>query len=122
MAGDFDFAGFFANAAGHHQRVTAAAVRAVDVFGEAVLKDAKQLTPVDTGFLVASGTTLPATVNGEQIDKQIGFNADYAAPVHEILTSHHPQGQAKFLETALRNAAPKFGKFIGDRVRAETGG
>jgi hypothetical protein len=34
----------------------------------------------------------------------IGFNTNYAAAVHEILTNKHPQGQAKFLEAAVKNA------------------
>jgi hypothetical protein len=96
--------------------------RAVDVFGEHVIGDAQQLVPVYTGFLAASGTTLPAGETGrDRIEKVIGFNAGYAAAVHEVLTAHHEQGQAKFLETAVRENRPKFAPFVAARVKAATG-
>jgi hypothetical protein len=41
-------------------------------------------------------------VKGARVEKVIGFNAKYAVFVHEILDNKHPVGQAKFLETALR--------------------
>lgn len=42
----------------------AAALRALDRFGEQVIGDSQKLTPVLTGALQASGTTEPAKVNG----------------------------------------------------------
>lgn len=98
----------------------AAAVRAVDKFGEQVIGDAQQLTPVKTGTLQGSGTTLPAEVSDESIDKTVGFNTNYAAAVHEKLNNKHAVGQAKFLETAMKEDTPKFGPFVADRVRSAT--
>lgn len=100
----------------------AAARAAVDVFGEQVIGDAQQLTPVKTGALQASGTTEPANVDGEAISKVIGFNTNYAAPVHERLNARHAVGQAKFLETAMTQDAPKLGPFVAARVKAAGGG
>jgi hypothetical protein len=162
----------------------AAATRALDQFGEQVIGDAQQLTPVDTGFLKASGTTLPAELHDGRITKVIGFSAGYALAVHERLERKGPsladrqgkaagrlakvagqlkahkktiragvkagreqtakshlteerltaakkravkhvktlgkkrQGQPKFLETAIRQNAPKLAPFVMDQVRA----
>jgi len=103
-----------------HQRryeVIRAAEKAVDEFGEHVIGDAQQLTPVDTGALQASGTTEPAELHGSRIEKAIGFNTDYAAAVHENLNAHHETGQAKFLETAMSKNAPKFNDFMARRLK-----
>lgn len=101
------------------QRVMTAAVGGVDAFGEHVIGDGQELAPVDTGDLKASGTTLPAEVEGNNIRKTIGFNTDYAAAVHERLDVHHEEGEAKYLETALRNNAPKFPEFVANHVKEE---
>lgn len=45
-----------------------------------------------------------ASLGGGTIEMLIGFNADYAAAVHERLDLHHDQGQAKFLEAAIQHA------------------
>ncbi len=94
------------------------AVQAVDEYAEKVLGDAQQLTPVDTGALQASGTTLPIEVDGESITKEIAFNTDYAAAVHENLDAYHKVGQAQYLETALSENAPKLGPFIAERIKS----
>jgi hypothetical protein len=131
-----------------------AALRAVNIFGEHVIGDAQQLTPVDTGALQASGTTLPAELGAGGITKLIGFNTNYAAAVHERLDVAHgghnkrqqaelaaakanhakkptkknaralekaqlagnPNGQAKYLSTAMNNNRPKFMPFIAAQV------
>lgn len=35
---------------------------------------------------------------------ELGYDTDYAVPVHEILHVHHPVGQAKYLEVPLMQA------------------
>jgi hypothetical protein len=109
-------------------RVLAATVRAVNAAGEHVIGDAQTLTPVSPtnskekgytghpGFLRDSATTLPAEVIGNQVSKVIGYGAWYAIFVHEVLTNKHKNGQAKFLETALRRNAAKVRSFIADEV------
>jgi hypothetical protein len=99
------------------EQFLAACVRATDQFGEHVVGDAAELAPVKTGALKASATTTPAVRVGESIDKEIGFNVDYAAAVHERLDLHHDQGQAKYLESALRENAPKFGPYIASKTK-----
>jgi hypothetical protein len=101
--------------AGAAQR--AAALHAVDRFGEHLIGDAQQLTPVKTGALQASGTTTTAQIDGETITKLMGFNTDYAAAVHERLDLNHAVGQPKFLETAMRENAPKFVPFVSNEMK-----
>lgn len=103
-------------------RTVKAALAAVDKFGLQVLGDAQQLCPVKTGALKASATEEPAELHGSNVTKRIGFNTDYAAAVHERLDLAHTQGQAKFLETAIRNNAPKLAPFVAAAVKKATGG
>jgi hypothetical protein len=99
------------------ERARAAGLRAMDIAGEKVLGDAQQLCPVDTGFLQSSATSEPAVERGNKITKQVGFNADYAAAVHENLTAHHEVGQAKFLETAIKQNARKLREYVASEMR-----
>lgn len=98
----------------------AAARRALDQFGEHVVGDAQQLTPVKTGFLQGSATTTPATAESETIAKQIGFNAEYAAAVHER-PAKHLVGEDKYLAKAMSANASKMAPFVGDAVKAVEG-
>jgi hypothetical protein len=97
-------------------RKIAAAVRALNQFGEHVIGDAQQITPKRWGDLQASGTTLPAEISGEKIVKVIGFGMFYAVFVHENLEAHHDHGQAKFLSAAVRANAPKMGPFVAGEI------
>jgi hypothetical protein len=99
----------------------AAAIHATDVFAEHVIGDAQEITPVKFGTLQASGTTQPIKVEGESVTKELGFNTDYAAAVHENLEAHHDVGQAKFLTTSLQQNAGKLGPFIANAVKGATG-
>ena len=113
----FDPSNFIRGLQAARERQIAAALRAVDQFGEHVIGDAQQLTPVDTGALQASGTTEPATIDGTLITKTIGFNTNYAAAVHENLTAHHDHGQAKYLSTAMEENAPKLAPFVAGQMQ-----
>ena len=79
MASSFNIDAFKRGLAAGGERYRATVQRAVDVFGEKVIGDAQQLTPVDTGALQASGTTEPAIVDANGVHKTIGFNTSYAA-------------------------------------------
>ncbi len=68
---------------------------------EKIMTVAKQRTPVDTGALRSSGM-VTAKGNGAELSFG-GAASSYAIFVHEILTSAHPVGQAKFLESALND-------------------
>ncbi len=116
-----DLSGFLKGMDEGRKLQLAAAQRAVDVFAEHVIGDAQQLAPVDTGALQASGTTLPIESEGDSIVKEIGFNTDYAAAVHENMVAHHDIGQPKYLTTALDQNASKLGPFIAAKVKEATG-
>jgi len=103
------------------RRQIEAAQNAIDQFAEHLVGDAQELAPVDTGALKASATAADAKIEGNLIKGEAGFNTDYAAAVHERLEVHHPQGQAKYLEDAMRKNAAKMGPFVADQVRKATG-
>jgi hypothetical protein len=66
-----------------------------DVLDE-VLQDSNSMCPVDTGKLRDSGR-----VETDGSTGSITYDADYAIYVHEDMSKRHPDGQAKFLETAI---------------------
>ncbi len=47
----------------------------------------------------------------------VGFSAWYAIYVHERLDVHHPIGQAKFLEVAIRTGAGRMGKIVREVLK-----
>lgn len=69
------------------------------------------LTPVDTTNLRAGQfTDVEETKNG--IIGVVGAQAAYAIFVHEILENKHEVGQAKFLETAVKQSTREILKLI----------
>lgn len=121
MSASVDIQGFLSGLARAGERQLAAAGRAMEEFAAHVAGDSAELAPIDTGFLKASATWTPLQHQGGFYFVEVGHNASYAAAVHERLDLHHPQGQAKFLETALRNNAPKLGEYVAKRVREISG-
>lgn len=99
------------------ERAIEAGVRAVGQFGEHVLGVAQEDCPVETGTLQNSATSQPAKRIGDGIEKTIGFNTDYAAAVHERLDVHHSQGNAKYLENAMKTETPKLLPFVGEEMK-----
>lgn len=122
MAGSVDISKFLASLKQEVQpRARKAAKKAVRIFAEHVIGEAKELVPYLTGDLSGSATVQEVVDDGTDIYTYVGFNMYYAAAVHERLNVKHPQGQAKYLETALRANAPKFAGFIIDEVNKELG-
>lgn len=93
-------------------RVMEAGRQAVDAAGEHILGQAQKLAPIKSGDLKGSATGEKAQIRGNNITKTIGFSVHYAAAVHERLDLHHDQGQAKFLETALRQNQVRFSQYV----------
>lgn len=93
--------------------------RALNEESEAMMALAKERTPVDKGALRASGHVPLPDIKPTEITQTMGFGGpgvDYAIPVHENLTAHHPVGQAKFLESVIVEATPKFAERLAARV------
>lgn len=81
--------------------------------GLKVQKVAQDRTPVDTGNLKGSAYTRK---EGE-LSVVVGFGAAYAIYVHENLEAHHETGQAKFLESALRDNRDEIRRILQARAR-----
>ena len=65
---------------------------------EEIMTLAKERTPVDTGFLRASGHVNPPKVTEHSIESEGAFGAEYGVYVHENLNATHNVGEAKFYE------------------------
>jgi hypothetical protein len=121
MAASLDIQALINSLGDYREKAREAARRAVYKFAAKVLQDAIALAPIKTGFLKGpeSATQLEAIDVDGLISCEIGFNAKYAAAVHEVLTAVHPQGQAKYLETAMRANAPDLLNYVKDEMRKE---
>ena len=73
-------------------------------------------TPVDTGNLRATGHVKPPERRGGTVTVLLAYGTDYAIYVHEILTSNHPVGRAKFLESAVKDQAKGMGRRMKTHV------
>jgi len=104
--------------------VRAAAEAAVDQAAHLIFDESQRLVPVDTGALKASGKVthdgLAATISYGQEDQAGRGGRDtavYAPIVHERMDVHHPNGQAKYLETAMHGKAADVAKVIVAGIR-----
>lgn len=91
--------------------------------GNAVMTNAKAITPVDTGALKGSGVVnLPEIINNE-VSVSLAFGgaaSNYAVYVHEDPKArHNPPTQYKFLEQPLLEAANGMGQRIAQELWAQ---
>jgi hypothetical protein len=84
---------------------------------EIIMTRAKKKTPVDTGFLRSTGSVDPPEVRKGRAFVNLGFEAFYALYVHEDLTAHHNNGEAKFLEKASNESAAMLQKMCARAVQ-----
>jgi len=118
-----------------------AGLKALRTGAEAILTEAIDETPVDTGTLRRSGTvTVGALPNGEQVYEAaasgsdmkdafpgpegkekavyISFNTPYARRQHEELDYNHPRGgKAKYLEDPFNRLKKKVVKMAELRIK-----
>jgi hypothetical protein len=124
MTASADISSLIAGMGRYRDVAVAAAKKAVGHFAQDTLDKAQEICPVETGFLQASATASPVVEEGGQVKRTIGFNAAYAAARHERPPEHdapprqNSRGQWKFLETAVREAVPKFGPYVAAKVKA----
>lgn len=72
--------------------------------------------PVDTANLKSGAYTemiAPTMVH-------VGYQAEYAMPVHEDMEANHPVGKAKYLEDPATRTAPDVLKILNDALGAFT--
>ena len=87
---------------------------------ERIMTAAKSRTPVDTSALKNSGQVALPDVTTAGVVVEMGFgntSVGYAVPVHERLDVFHPNGQAKFLESAVNDAQ----RGMDQRLAADVG-
>lgn len=86
---------------------------------EVEMTEAKRLTPVLTGALRGSGHVTGPDWRGRTITVTMGFGgpaAPYAVYVHQDEEAFHRNGQAKFLEEPLLQAAPHLPRRVAARM------
>jgi hypothetical protein len=118
-----------------------AGLKALRTGAEAILTEAIDETPVDTGTLRRSGTvTVGGLPDGEQVYEAaesgssmkdafpgpegkekavyISFNTPYARRMHEELGYNHPRGgKAKYLEDPFNRNKKKVLKYADEQIR-----
>lgn len=85
--------------------------RALRSVGEVYMTESKRRTPVDTGVLRSSGHVVGPEKHGDYFMVRLVFGgpaAPYAFEVHENLSAHHDDGQAKYLESVIVEHKPTF--------------
>lgn len=101
-------------------RVAPSGARAL--FQEAQIEKTESMkrTPFEFGALRASHTVSQPVNRGDTIEVVIsvgGVSAPYAVFVHENLEAFHSHGQAKFLESTVRESAPYMAARIAARMQ-----
>lgn len=102
-----------------------AAARALYQEAERIMTASKEIVPVLTGALRASGVVLLPEVSATNVSVELGYGgpaAPYAVYVHENVMARHKEGQqAKFLERPMLEAAEGMEGRLADALRAEMG-
>ena len=73
--------------------------------GEEIMRRSKQIVPVDTGALRASGHVVPPKPQRFPVIVELAYggpSAPYALAVHEKMEVKHTNGQAKYLEVPFK--------------------
>lgn len=98
-----------------------AAANALSQFGHHLVGQSQLYTPRETGFLQNSVFVSEPVIGVDSIEVTVGHNARYAAAVHERLDLHHKEGQAKYLERAVRENEPKLAPFVAKKLQEAVG-
>ena len=94
-----------------------AAAAALYAEGMAIMALAQKKTPVDTGRLRATGYVAPPVKDAQGHIVELGFGTDYGIYVHERTESHHPVGEAKFLENAINARKAGWAERLAKRIK-----
>lgn len=93
-----------------------AVVDAVTRIGEDALGEATRRAPIEEGTLRGSGD-LDVEEGRASVTATVSFNTVYAARQHEELDWRHPRGgQAKYLESVIRERAGRYERIIAAAV------
>jgi hypothetical protein len=97
-----------------------AVAQALQAEAEIEKTESMRRTPVDTGNLRATHIVTKPEIHGDRVTVRIavgGPSAPYALRVHEDLQAFHRVGQAKFLESTLKESAPFMATRIARRLQ-----
>ena len=81
-----------------------------------LLGKSKDLAPLDTGELRASGYAEFEKAKGRFVG-EVGFGEIYAAVQHEELEYQHTDGEAKYLEKPLKENISKYASHIAEKSK-----
>jgi hypothetical protein len=73
-------------------------------------------TPVKTGLLRDSLAVMTPEVKNGKVIVTVGTDVEYAVFVHENLDAWHEEGEAKFIESVLNEAADSIAARIAARI------
>jgi hypothetical protein len=100
---------------------------AIDQEDVAILEKSQPLVPFETGALRASGAVDDAVIDGAVVSGGVRYGGsgsgfernpqEYAIPVHEDLSKHHPIGQAKFLSQAVFEETQGMAERLAEAIR-----
>lgn len=102
------------------ERMPVAAAQALNEIAEQVMTRAKEMTPVDTGRLRASGMVSDYATERD-MSATLSFGTEYAVPVHENMSAKHQTGSAKYLERPVNEEAGRFLEDMAKGIRDITG-
>lgn len=89
----------------------------VDRWDIETMKLSASRTPVDTGDLLDSRYVEDAHFVGDEVRANMGYTAPHALFVHEDLEAHHPNGQAKFQESAMNDRLDLLQPTIAEEIQ-----
>jgi hypothetical protein len=93
--------------------------RALYVEAQIEMTESKRRVPVDTRTLRASGFVAEPERSWRGVSVSLGYGgeaAGYAVYVHEDLEALHPHGEAKFLESVIKESVPYMAQRIAKRI------
>ena len=100
--------------------------------GSLIMNESVEQVPVDTGYLHSTSYVNDPFEEGGKITTEMGYWANYAAPVHDIpeppavskggRSAHHDAGKAFFLSDPFEARGPNVQKNIVARVEQMLGG
>lgn len=99
------------------EAIEAGAIRGLTFAAEHLLKEARDLVPIDTAALERSGR---AVVDPDKMEATVLFDTPYAVIQHEDLTFRHAPGrQAKYLEQPMITERETMRKIIQKQIAKE---
>lgn len=84
-----------------------------------ILREAQRRVPVDTGALRNSAFISAPQGTGSHVKINFGFSAPYAKIQHDNEDYNHRQGEARYLEKAIRSKGILFKVKFSDRANRQ---